>query len=515
MNRALLGSLTKLGTGGFGTVHEVAGVPLSGVRDPVVFKELNASLPIADRTLALASMTQAVAYRNGLSRADQQDLDEFTVWPLAMVIDGRHPVGCLMRKLPAECYIRTPVTTVELTLSWLCAKATQAQRVGLETSGFDDATTRLALLVQLVYAVGRLHRHGRVYGDLSLKNVAFSLNPPQVYLMDCDATADANDLARRQGHSPGFCPPECDPLLTRTPQPLQDKRTDVYKLGLCVIRGLTKGRGATQARNPDHLVGTLRPESIRVLHLSVADRAHRPTAAEMFAVLVQDLHTRISPPVITRASVSRSVVLRGGDIQASWHVDGATGQRLIGPNSWIVELPPHIDRYSFRVPTSGHYQVEVNNRHGVVRQDLGHLEVFELPEISFDTLRLPPTGVPDLPSVQIPAAFAGTPPPPAIPTVSTCNLEFGSPDISAATSQLEALLPHTHPLASATDIVTGLGDQISGIADELTNMASSLSYVSTTAAHRIRQVVESALPALAQHHRSVNLGRRDNRRQTP
>lgn len=461
VTRAQLGKLTRLGEGGFGVVHEIAAHRLPrSLGGDLVFKEVKRSLSEADRREALATMAQATAFRDRLSPADQQDLDQYSVWPVAMVVDGAEPVGCVMPRLPAACYVNTPSKPVELNLSWLCAKSSATQRAGLDTSGFDEPEVRLAILTQLVYAVGRLHRHGRIYGDVSLKNVAFSLDPVNVYLMDCDGTADVADASRKQGHSPGFAPPECDANRSASPQTVQDEITDVYKLGLCIIRGMTKGRGATQASTPAHLAGVLAPATLEMLRRAVsADRAERPTAAELFRVLKADLEARIAPPQLLEASLSHLNALRGQAVDVRWQATGATGQRLTGPKGWTQDLPLDATHWSVPMQASGHIFLELSNRHGGAHFDLGRVEVHDLPPVSIalpavplEGLRLARPAVPRLPSVDLPAGLSAGPPRPVTSLSAHTVPHIPAPDVAQDVAKLSAARPR--PLSFAGGVRT-------------------------------------------------------------
>ena len=82
---------------------------------------------------------------------------------------------------------------------WLAASA--EQRAAVQLTLPDVAMLeRLILLGQLIWAIGRLHKLGWVFGDISLRNVVFALHPPRVLLIDCDGAAPLSDLARQRAH---------------------------------------------------------------------------------------------------------------------------------------------------------------------------------------------------------------------------------------------------------------------------------------------------------------------------
>ena len=105
-------------------------------------------------------------------------------------------VGSLMPLLTDDYFITLPDPPAREVrdLNWLIATPDQLQANGLEQD--IDHVERLLLLAQLCYAIGRLHKHGWVYGDLSYMNAAFALGPPRLMLLDCDGAARLTDLDR-------------------------------------------------------------------------------------------------------------------------------------------------------------------------------------------------------------------------------------------------------------------------------------------------------------------------------
>ena len=251
IQKADLGSLTLLAEGAFGEVYRVPEYRLPGDPMELAYKEFT-----QEQAVRAKSAAAAVAYRAGLSPAEQADLDSRAVWPRMLVEEPRDTVkGLLMPLIPAEffCRLADPLTGVlvdrPLEMTWLASSAGQraaAQLALREVNKLD----RLILLGQLVYAIGRLHKHGWVFGDLALRNAVFALDPPRVLLLDCDGAAPLSDPSRRQATTPYWDPPECPP---RGPQRLQDDRTDVYKLGLAILRCMAPGKGAATAMSPDRL----------------------------------------------------------------------------------------------------------------------------------------------------------------------------------------------------------------------------------------------------------------------
>lgn len=233
-----------------------------------------------------------------------------------------------------------------------------------------------------------MHKHGLVYGDLSLKNAAVALNPLRVKLLDCDAAASLTDPQRKQMHSPSFNPPEMS-----TGTKLQDDVTDVYKLGLCVIRCLAQGAGITQAKDPAILTATLDQPAIDVIARAVGvDRARRPDARELFDCLERNLLAKASPPVLRAAWLDRDTTIRGQDIQVSWNSTGAKEVVINGANGLRTTVPDQGTPTGTCTVTplaSGPIHVEVVNSHGSIRMLAGNATLYELPPFRVDLTGLP------------------------------------------------------------------------------------------------------------------------------
>jgi len=283
VSRAGLGRLTQIAAGTHGMVFKVEEFRLPGDSTPLVYKESTQD--------QARSAQAAVGLWTRLSSTERADLGEYTAWPRGLVEDTRGMVcGLLMPLIPQEFFCRqADPDTGQMTfkpreMSWLIA--TQAQRSSAQVELPDiDRTERQILLAKLIYAIGRLHKQGWVFGDLSFRKVVFGLNPPRVYV-NCDGAAGLADLTRAQAHTPFWVPPEC----VSGQQKLQDTATDVYKLGLAILRCLTPGRGAASSTAPGRLAGVLDPEGIDLVTRALsADRCQRPTAKDLYVYLYRCL----------------------------------------------------------------------------------------------------------------------------------------------------------------------------------------------------------------------------------
>ncbi|MDQ3933359.1 MAG: hypothetical protein M3340_01865 [Actinomycetota bacterium] len=225
-----------------------------------------------------------VSYWEQLDRRERADLAEQAAWPRAVVLDESAAVcGLLMPLLPDDFFCGQPdpktgaPTKLSRTMKWLASTAAQRRAAGVDIPDVH-LTDRYALLAKLAYVLARLHQRGWVYGDLSFNSVAFALDPPRIQLLDCDSAARLDDLSRTQAHTPFWVPPECRSDAQR----VQDERTDVYKLGLMILRCLTPGKGVATTEDPERLQdvdgGSILTLVARALD---TDRSLRLTAADL------------------------------------------------------------------------------------------------------------------------------------------------------------------------------------------------------------------------------------------
>jgi hypothetical protein len=402
--KADLGTLTFLAKGGFGQVFRADGFRLRGDPTALAFKEFTVARDEQER-----SARAAVAFRAGLSEEDRTELDLFCAWPRALVEDPPGTVcGLLMPLIPAEFFCRQPdpltgqMSSKPRAMSWLIASTAQRTAAQVDIPEID-ITERLILLAQLVYAIGRLHKHEWVFGDLSFNNAVFALDPLRLMLLDCDGAAELADGNRKQSSTPLWDPPECPiepPPGQRRQQDLQDKKTDVYKLGLAILRCLTPGKGAASSRSATRLNGELDAGGTALVARAVSgNRDGRPTAKELYAHLYRLAAPRMAVPEIATARLVTPFRIHGQDARIEWHITNAAEITVSLGVGRQVQLDPakHPGGYVFRAEESGPVSIEARNRFGSVVADLGELTLYELPPFNIDLNYLPR---PQVPAVQ-------------------------------------------------------------------------------------------------------------------
>ena len=426
VNRAGLGPLTELAEGAYGRVYRAEQYRLPRDTSAIAYKEF---FPKHAAEQARAA-EDAVSFRDLLSPADRSDLDRCTVWPRALVEDRGVVVGLLMPLITADFFFQAPGKTSSKLrdLQWLIATPAQ-----LAASGVPDVdeTDRLVLLAQLVYEVARLHKHDWVYGDLSFKNAAFAIDPPRMILLDCDGAADLRNQSRQQSHSLGWDPPEC------AQRNVQDKATDVYKLGLAILRCLNPGKGAATMRDPGRVAGKLDGTGVDLIARAVdQDPAQRPTAKKLYAYLRGVVAPRVAPPGVIAARLATPMRVRGMDARVEWEIANVSEVTIrVGgsaPVTVAVAANGGPQLYVFPARESGPVTIEAENRYGAVRVDLGELVLYEIPPFDPKSLigTLPRLAVPPLEAFTLDAlapALAtvprvAVPELPRLPTMPTADL---------------------------------------------------------------------------------------------
>src|ERR1700722_11160932 len=481
--KADLGPLTKLNAGGFGVVYAVPQYRLPGdPTTPLAYKEFT-----KDVTEQARAAERSVIFRDLLQPADRMDLDQRAVWPRALVGDGRSVAGIVMPLIPDEFFFEmTDPPTGQKTrtlrdLTWLNATHKQLAANGLAADA--DFVERLALLAQLVYSVARLHKHDWVFGDISFSNAAYTVGRPRMMLLDCDGATSAAQAALRPAVSTfSWEPPECAQLNVTT------KATDVYKLGLAILRCLNpEGAGAT-IRDPQHLAGQLDPAGVELMKRALSpDPGLRPQAKELYHYLRAVLNAMIAPPEVLMAQLLTPVRPRGTDARVRFAARNVPEVTItIGggaPMTVPVTVPGQPQVHAFPVQVSGRVTLEARNRFDVVRRDLGELEAYEVPQVNLGSIAgpLPRFSVPAMESfnadVLAPALKAApkidVPQVPQFPSMATADLPRKLREAVLKDADLAGAirLPRIADIARLPDFDALAGAPLRAIAESLTDAA--------------------------------------------
>jgi serine/threonine protein kinase len=240
IGRDRLGALTKIGQGGQGVVYRAPNVKTAFAAS-MVYKEYKPQTRGDIDFAALAAMPALV--EESLTYAQAERMVSVAAWPCVLVEDGGESTGFVMPAIPVEFFI--PFKTVK----GVSTAAAEFQHLlnhssVLAARGIDiDDAQRYTLLREVASGLAFLHQHGVCVGDISPKNLLFSLHPHEaVYFIDCDAMRINGVSALPQVETPGWEVPAGEELAT--------VHSDAYKLGLLALRLLA---GDHDTKNPQHL----------------------------------------------------------------------------------------------------------------------------------------------------------------------------------------------------------------------------------------------------------------------
>src|SRR6201998_1111142 len=243
IDRDRLGSLTKIGQGGQGVVYRGPTVKPK-FPSSMVYKEYKTQTLAEIDFTTLAAMPALV--EDSLSYAQAERLISIAAWPCAIVEDAGTPTGFVMPAIPDEFFF--PLTTVK-GVSTTTAEFQHLlnHRSVLAARGIDiDDVQRFTLLREVATGLAFMHKHGVCVGDISPKNLLFSLTPQEaVYFIDCDAMRINGVSALPRGEPRGGEAPAGEELATIY--------SDTYKLGLLALRLVA---GDQHTTNLQHIPST-------------------------------------------------------------------------------------------------------------------------------------------------------------------------------------------------------------------------------------------------------------------
>jgi serine/threonine protein kinase len=260
-----VGILDKLGQGGQGIVYRAPSVRSTYAKS-MVYK---AYKPATLASLDVGALEALPQFLEALPYADGARLINLAAWPCAVVADGGKTAGFLMPSIPEEFF--TEIWTNKPTPSTVLAEFQhllndpQILAMRFRGSAISDRQ-RLELLHQLALGLAFLHERGVVVGDISPKNVLYSLSPiPAIYFIDCDAMRVKGVSLSNQVETPGWAVPRGEEKAT--------VYSDRYKLGLMALRLLVGDQDTKDVRRlPGYVPQELRGVITHTLSSEPQDR---------------------------------------------------------------------------------------------------------------------------------------------------------------------------------------------------------------------------------------------------
>jgi len=264
-----MGALHKIGQGGQGVVYKAPNVKTVFSRT-MVFKEYKkatlASLDV-DALKAIPEFLESLPYRDGAKLID------IAAWPCRIVEDRNRVIGFVMPSIPDDFFTDFNTAKGQSRVVAEFQHLLNTPQVLAMRFGGNIITDRqkYELLRKVASSLSFLHERGVCVGDMSPKNMLFSLQgPPSVYFIDCDAMRVKGVSLSQQLETPGWEVPRGEERATVF--------SDRYKLGLLAMRMIL---GEQDARDPSRLPNSV-PDELRKVIVDTLKRStdKRPTLSE-------------------------------------------------------------------------------------------------------------------------------------------------------------------------------------------------------------------------------------------
>lgn len=263
-----LGQLDRIGAGGQGVVYKAPEFRRVGQssQQPVVYKEFKqTNLQIMN----VATLEELVGFADQLSSSEQQALFGRSTWPQVIVTSSSRFSGYLMPLIPDDFFLDIKVASGTLRkpaeFQHLFNPPDFIAKRGIRINDRD----RYKLLTELAKALDFFHSNGLCVGDLSAKNILFSVDPARIFFVDCDSMVLNGESVATQFETPDWEVRKLNPT-----EPLATVDSDIYKFGLLALRLLS---GDQSTRSIQRLPKTV-PKSVKRLieNALSATPANRP-----------------------------------------------------------------------------------------------------------------------------------------------------------------------------------------------------------------------------------------------
>jgi hypothetical protein len=408
VERNLLGAFGgEVGEGGEATVYDLPAFRLPGVSGSLLYKEYR------DPTVDRGGLWTLVEKREKLTDSERWRLDELAAWPVRVVVDQGSVVGVVMPKVGSayfENVILQGSGKQELHLNQvmnLFIADDLLRRLGRAVPSEEQ---RLWLCREFAGALAFYHDNLEVvFGDISPNNAAYRLGPsPSVVFIDCDGARPISH-AGAQCNTPDWVPPEGKILSVAS---------DLYKLGLFVLRSLSSGPGASNLTDPSRIGVRLDQTGTAMLARALGrDMRGRPSAREWHRYLSRLVGHPVDPPTIRHAGLDADHVLLGQPCMLRWDVDDAiTVEVRHGGETHRFDGRAGTGTQPITLAETGFVQVRAINDVGSDHTIIGPVAVVSPPAqvsvpVPLPDLAWPIADVPDLPEPDLPAF-------PVLPTVA-------------------------------------------------------------------------------------------------
>lgn len=228
IQRASLNLAGQGSRGGQGTVYRVQGGKWNAAASGVVYKQYHAT-----QSVNAGVLDSMVAFILSRAPAERDAVIGRSAWPIQVVVQGNGSVcGFIMPRIPDDFLIsfRTSRGTTERVpgeFQHLLNDDRFLLRHGIRINDKQ----RFGLLLDVARALDMFHGHGIAIGDLSPKNLLFSLaSSPRSYFIDCDSVTVNRKSVLAQVETPDW------DVRSVSREELATPASDRYKFGLLVLR---------------------------------------------------------------------------------------------------------------------------------------------------------------------------------------------------------------------------------------------------------------------------------------
>lgn len=317
LDRSELGPLgPRLGAGGQAVVYLLPELRLPDAQGQLVYKEYKGS------QVSPHGLRAIVRVRSRMPENLRAQLDAVAAWPARVVRDAGAIRGVVMPLIPDSFFQARTLPSGKAgrhprEVQNLFVAPSVAVRIGMPLVSFAE---RFAICRDLARALAFLHEHQIVFGDVNAKNALFRMHPePTVMLVDCDAVRIRGSApVVRQLNAPDWAPPEGD-VLTQA--------TDVYKLGLFVVRVLSPGPQASVARDPARTAAALDREGLQLLAATLGPAGRgRPPVSAWYSYFRKRTPARRTADVVAPTPSAAPVRAVAPQRTSGWRRDPNTGR---------------------------------------------------------------------------------------------------------------------------------------------------------------------------------------------
>ncbi len=220
----------------------------------LVYKEYR---PHVIASLNVSVLEAMPAYLESLHFAEGMELLSLSAWPCRLVDDAGTVRGFVMPAIPSEFFLDIKKSSgVQRSAGEFQLLLNGDSFLARRQIPLSDRH-RFELLAETARGLAVFHRHGIAVGDLSPKNLLFSLAPDsRVFFIDCDAMHFQGQSVMPQLETPGWEVRAINPA-----EVLGTEASDRYKLALLALR---MWAGDQSTRDPSKLPATV-PNDIRRL----------------------------------------------------------------------------------------------------------------------------------------------------------------------------------------------------------------------------------------------------------